>query len=287
MTGYFRRWTTFFCGSQNCERFVPFQGSKTSFRSHLAWAKRRNVNLKELATQRCLKSTTVVALIINTNLAILYNPSEVGDEIRAGLKAGDWRTMGFWIGIASSISLFLSVFALIANYTAYSIFNSLSTQNAPIILRSSIGRYTWQKSGDLVNHSMKSLFVVAALSYIEIAQPGPLGATFATIWAALLFWCLLTTTSLGHTIIHTGAMGHDPILRQSVEENMGPDQLSDHLLHQMDLARKAKIPLNYQYQIPFHYVLKEIERGNVDLPIPPDKLNNMRESQFTRKWHRY
>jgi hypothetical protein len=84
---------------------VPCEGYKTSFRSHLVWAKRRNVNLKELMTQKCLKNTTVVALIVNTDMAILYNPSEVGNAIREGLKNGNVDTLAFWTGFSTCFSV--------------------------------------------------------------------------------------------------------------------------------------------------------------------------------------
>lgn len=273
MTGYFHRWGSFYFGRHNCERynlgipglcdrdwpdcivltvalfscsqrFVPGEGYKTSFRSHVVWAKRRNVNLKELMTQKCLKNTTVVALIVNTDMAILYNPSELGDSIRYGLKTGDFRSLQFWTGISTCISvrkdticstyyetytfhddeaspnescfavlqLCLAVFALVSNYTAYSIFNSLSTENAPIIMRSSVGRYACDLPNDLVNYSIKALFLTAVLSYIEISHPGPPGIVFVVIWILVFLNVLLSAVSFGRTIIRSGAMGVDPIL---------------------------------------------------------------------------
>ena len=81
--------------------------------------------------------------------------------------------------------MFLSIFALLANYTAYSVFNALSAQNAPIILRSSIGQFASQMSSNLVALSLDTLLFVAGMSYLEIARPGAVGFTFGCIFAVV------------------------------------------------------------------------------------------------------
>ena len=56
-------------------------------------------------TQRCLKNTTVVALIVNADMAILYNPSELADSIRYGLINQEFRTLQYWTGLSTVLSV--------------------------------------------------------------------------------------------------------------------------------------------------------------------------------------
>jgi hypothetical protein len=86
------------------ERFLP-GGGEYSIRSHLAWSKRRNVNLKELTTQRCLKGTVVVTLIVNANTGILFSSSDVATSIRSELKDGKAGTLGYWVGLSVCVSV--------------------------------------------------------------------------------------------------------------------------------------------------------------------------------------
>ena len=87
-----------------CERILA-GGREKSFRSHIAWSKRRNVNLKELTTSRCLKSTVIVALMVKANTGILFSNSDVAIRIRDSLKEGDYSTFRYWIGITSCFSV--------------------------------------------------------------------------------------------------------------------------------------------------------------------------------------
>jgi hypothetical protein len=75
-------------------------------------------------------------------MGVLYSPSAPADEIREALANKDVGTVEFWTGIAVCAAIFFSVAALIANFSAQSVFSALSKENAPIILRSSLGYKT-------------------------------------------------------------------------------------------------------------------------------------------------
>ena len=104
MPSFLQRWATHFYGRHIYDRVLP-GGSKKSFRNHVAWSKRRHVNVKSIATSRCLKSTVIVSLIIRTNMGILYSSSEVGDRIREGLENSEYKEYHFWIGVMVCISV--------------------------------------------------------------------------------------------------------------------------------------------------------------------------------------
>ena len=99
---------------------------------------------------------------------------------------------------------FVSVFALIANFTAYSVFNSLSKENAPIVLRSSVGQYASQLPGNLVLYSLRAFFVVAVLSFVALADPQALGICFIIFWCFIALHVVHVNASLSHVIINSG-----------------------------------------------------------------------------------
>lgn len=70
------------------------------------------------------------------------------------------------------------------------------------------------------------------------------------------------------------------------EESMDAQQLSDNLLKNMKIARKANIPINYAYLVPYQTILKEVGAGELEVPIQISRLDEMRESKFTKRWHR-
>jgi hypothetical protein len=69
------------------------------------------------------------------------------------------------------------------------------------------------------------------------------------------------------------------------EENLTPDELSDLLQKQIVLSRKAKVPVNYQYQVPYQDILKQVERDDIQEPLSQERLDYLRDTKFTRKWH--
>lgn len=68
---------------------------------------------------------------------------------------------------------------------------------------------------------------------------------------------------------------------------MLPDELSGTLLRQMKLGRKAKIPLRYQYTVPYQTVLRGVDHGEIHLPLEQEDLERMQESRYTKRWRQY
>ena len=91
-------------------------------------------------------------------------------------------------------------------------------------------------------------------------------------------YVLLTLSSLKYWLLY-------PVATEE-EENLDPYQLSDHLLKQMHIARQANIPIKYQYVVPYQTILREVDRGVLEVPIQPSQLDDMRDRKFTRRWHR-
>ena len=166
-----------------------------------------------------------------------------------------------------------------ANFTARTTFNSLSKENAPIILRSSIGLYAASIPQRLLVHSIYIFFLLCLLSFWEIANPTAVSMTVSLICVALFVFVIISFTSISRLIMLNGAMGHDEILSQDKEEKLSTKQLSDHLLKQASLAKKAKIPINYQYRVRYHQVLEDVEMGRVPVPLQREFLDAQKESK--------
>ena len=94
----------YFFGGHICERWMP-GGDDVGFRSHLAWARRRNTNLKHLTTNRCLKSTVLVALMIRTNNMIVFSNSDIAIVMRLALAENAYDRVVFWLGISLGVSV--------------------------------------------------------------------------------------------------------------------------------------------------------------------------------------
>lgn len=116
MSGTLNRWGHYFLGLQYFDlilagRLIP--KPEDSFRSHLVWAKRRDVNLKALITGRCLTSTVVLSLMVSTDVAIIYSPSKPADVIRDALENERVDTLAYWVGITVCVSVSASFLILI------------------------------------------------------------------------------------------------------------------------------------------------------------------------------
>lgn len=99
----------YFFGGHICERWMP-GGDDVGFRSHLAWARRRNTNLKHLTTKRCLKSTVLVALMIRTNNMIVFSNSDIAIAMRLAMAENAYHRVVFWLGISLGVSVRKDIF---------------------------------------------------------------------------------------------------------------------------------------------------------------------------------
>lgn len=105
----------------------------------MVWAKKDGGELLQIVTARYQSTAIVLSLLVSAEIGTFFSPSRVVSEVRVALREDAIHTLEFWTGIVLMISIFFSVAALLANFTAWSIFSGVSKQNAPIILRSSIG----------------------------------------------------------------------------------------------------------------------------------------------------
>lgn len=116
------------------------------------------------------------------------------------------------------------------------------------------------------------------LSFWEIANPTAVGMTIAFLCAIIFAQVIMSFASMSHLITLNGAMGEDEIISEEKEEKMEPTELSEHLLKGTRMAKKADVPINYKYRVPYHSILKQVDAGKIGTPLQRDFLDDLRES---------
>jgi hypothetical protein len=147
---YFDHWRPFWFGiPENWFEHIICVDLSGMWRRHLIWSKPAGNDLREVLTQRFSSTTVFVSLILGAEIGVLFSPSKPIDEMRESFKAQDY-SLDYWAGIALALSIFFSIAALIANFTAWGIFSVIGDENLKLIARSSIGLYGAQLPNRLV-----------------------------------------------------------------------------------------------------------------------------------------
>ncbi|CAB9498938.1 expressed unknown protein [Seminavis robusta] len=242
------------------------------WRRHLVWSKKNGDDLKALVTGRYTSTSVFLSLLFSTEMAVIYSPSRPADEIREALENKEIHKVEFWAGLALCVSIFFSVSALVANFTAWSVFSSLSTENAPIVLRSNVGLYSAQLPSRLVVLALYLFFAVIVLTW-WVVMPGE-AAFFLTLGGFLVIVHIIQTFSAtANLVMLTGAMANMPIIEEDEEVHLSPGQLSDILIERARLAKKLKVDVMKQYRVDYQQLLREVEDGTLQFPISESEYN--------------
>ncbi|KAL7563283.1 hypothetical protein ACA910_016644 [Epithemia clementina (nom. ined.)] len=236
--------------------FIPVDLS-ARYRRHLVWSKKDGDKLLLTVTARFHTSTLFLSLFVSTTLGVYFSPAEVVAEVRASLR-NDILNLKFFAGIALNVSVIFTLAALISNVTAWSIFIVVSKQNAPAILRSSLGLYAAQLPNRLVLISFYLFFSWVSLFWF-IIMPTSVAITLTIVGVLLMSHISGTYSAMGEVIMATSAMAPDPILSEEQEEKMVPRELYHALLHETQLAEKANIPINRQYRMNYKECIWELD----------------------------
>jgi len=148
--GYFDRWRIFWIGVPGSfvDHFLSVELSSL-WRRHLIWSKPAGKLLREALTQRFASVTVFLSLILGTEIRVLFSPSKPANDVRDAMEAKEY-TLEYWTGIALALSIFFSIAALVANFTAWGIFTVIGDANLKLVARSSIGLYGAQLPNRLV-----------------------------------------------------------------------------------------------------------------------------------------
>lgn len=119
------------------------------WRRHVIWSKPSVRDLRQGLIQRFASTTVLLSVIVAAEIGVMSSNSKPADDVRDALKDKDYG-LEWWTGVALAVATFVSIGALIANFTAWAIFTAVSDANLKLIARSSIGLYGAQLPNRLV-----------------------------------------------------------------------------------------------------------------------------------------
>eukprot|EP00566_Odontella_aurita_P013747 CAMPEP_0113529804 /NCGR_PEP_ID=MMETSP0015_2-20120614/2591_1 /TAXON_ID=2838 /ORGANISM="Odontella" /LENGTH=456 /DNA_ID=CAMNT_0000428463 /DNA_START=364 /DNA_END=1734 /DNA_ORIENTATION=+ /assembly_acc=CAM_ASM_000160 len=172
---------------------------------------------------------TIMSLMLSGALMVLFNSSRLTSEMRQCLYDLTYDDLKFWIGLVIVASIFLILFTLTANFTAWGIVSSISKSNSHCILRSSIGQYAAQLPSQLLVSAMYSFLIWIALWVFEM-MPLSIAIPFTVVMASIFLHIVSVYSELGRLIIHTGAMGQKKIFNDAFEQALLPSGLTSTLI---------------------------------------------------------
>jgi len=80
----------------------------------------------------------MVSLLVSTQIAVMFSPSEPTQEARDAMAELKWDEFAFWAGTFLAVSIIFSICSLLATLSAWAIFNAVGNDNSHIILRSTM-----------------------------------------------------------------------------------------------------------------------------------------------------
>ena len=227
---------------------------------HLVYAKKDGAELRNLFTQRFAALTTMISLLVASQVGALFSPSRPTEEARTALESLEYADVGFWAGLFLIISLIFSVLSLLATLSAWTLFNSIGSNNAHIILRSSMCLAAAALPVRLAVVSIYSFFVWINLFYyviadVAVAAPLSVFTIFFGIYIISLY------SAVGRTIIYSGALSNERIFQHDEEEELTGAELATALVEKTIVAKEGAIPVNQQYRIRYQEQLQILEEG--------------------------
>jgi hypothetical protein len=147
---YFDNWRPFWVGiPDSLVEHVICVDTSGLWRRHIIWSKPAGRELRRALTQRFASTTVFLSVIVAAEIGVLTSSSKPADDVRLALQAKEY-SLDYWTGVALALAIFFSIAALIANFSAWSVFSAISDENMKLIARSSIGLYGVQLPNGLI-----------------------------------------------------------------------------------------------------------------------------------------
>ena len=222
------------------------------WRRHIVWAKENGDDLVRVVTARYTTTTVLLSLLVSAEIAVLFSPSPICEDVRQSLKLSNGPTtniLEFTAGFVLCLSIFTSLSGVIANFAAWSIFVVLAPENASSILRSDIGLYAAHLPSRLVVVSVY-LFVLWVCLFWWILMPLSVAGAMSLCGVIMITHIATTYSRVGQVIMATNAMSsRERIFAKDKEEKMTPRQLGMALLAETKRSIQAGIPVQKQYRL--------------------------------------
>ena len=228
----------------------------------LVYAKHDGAALRSLFTQRFAAISTMVSLLVSSQMAVMFSPSEPTQKARDALANLDWNSYAFWAGFFLAISIIFSISALLATLSAWAIFNAVGDENNHVILRSTMCQNAAALPVRLALISIYFFFIWVNLFWHVIANRW-LGVFLSLFCLLFVIYVTSLYSAVGRQVMYSGALGEEDIMRENdgYRESMSAPQLQSALAEKVKMARDAKIPVEMQYKIRYQEQLKRLEEG--------------------------
>ena len=165
-TETFERWRPFWIGiTDNFTQHFASVESSREWRAHLMGSKPEGEQLRRALTQKFSSTTMMLSVILAVEIGILTSPAQPADDVRRAFKEQEFNSLEYWAGVALGWSIFVSIGAVIANYTAWGMFTAISDANLRMIARSQIGVHCAQLPSFLILITLY-MFIISVRSSI-------------------------------------------------------------------------------------------------------------------------
>ena len=228
------------------EFLVPVDQT-TLWRRHIAWAKPNGKDIRDYTTQRFSSNMVFLSLLLGSQMSTLFNSAKFSTDIRYALRDEQYGDLKFLIGCVMVLGACVTAIGLIATFTAWSMISAISDSNAHSVLRSSMGQYVTNLPSRFVVAALYLFLTMLVLLIIEIAS-GPVCYCIVALVVYLFFQTVVSLSSFGRLIIHTGAMGQKKILDPEFERHLLPSGLHASLLILATNGSRRRTSVTSQYR---------------------------------------
>jgi hypothetical protein len=202
----------------------------------------------------------MTTLLIGTKVAILFSPAEPSHAVQTALLHKNVETVKFWAGFTLFVNISISIAALFAILTAWSLNTVIAPKNAHILLRSALWLQISTLPAKLVLTNIFLFVVTLCLFFFviaawEVALPVVLVFFFGFLYLISLY------SAAGRLLLYSGAIGEERIIEQSIEYELDPQQLNRVIFAKAYLGKKANIHPREQYQIKYQEQLAMLQGG--------------------------
>lgn len=230
------------------------------WRLHLVYAKKDGKELITLVTSRFATLTTMLTLLVGSQVGTLFSPSRPTETVRTALETRDVGTVEFWAGFSLCLGILSSILSLVVVLTARALFVAIAPENAHIVLRTSVCLYAATLPVRMALISVY-IFILWLNIFFFVVCSWETATALTAVCVVFLFHLTSMYSAVGRMIMLSGAIGTERILDPDVEDDMSPTDLSVALIEKSLIAKHGHVPVSEQYKIKYQEQLEILEEG--------------------------
>lgn len=219
------------------------------WRLHQVFAHKDGKGLRELVVGRISSNMVIMTLMLSTTVAILFSPSDVCTTMRRNLGSNHPEDpIQSIIGHFLLVSIFLALFAIISNFSAWMIIQSASPENSRAIIMSSLGLFATYLPSVLVFFAINIVIIYMMLwVYVLIPDGAAVGTVYSVFVLFIYFFIVATYSSLGRLMLKTSAMASKHILESDSLDTMYSMEVQEQLLEKARNLKQRNKSARTQY----------------------------------------